>query len=151
LEWRAELTADELMLLRKGMTAQVTVGEGRIIKGTVRAISPAVSAQTRYGYALVTLPESDGIIAGAYARGIFDISGGKRTLLSLPQSAVMQRGSATYVLVVGTDAHVHERAVKVGSRVGDRIEIKQGLKANEEVVESGGPFLTEGDVVQVVK
>jgi multidrug efflux pump subunit AcrA (membrane-fusion protein) len=151
LEWRAELTADELMLLRKGMTAEITVGEGRVLKGTVRAISPSVSQQTRYGYALVTLPDSTGIIAGVFARGIFDISNGKRTLQSLPQTAVMQRGNLTYVLVVGADNHVQERAVKTGQRMGDRIEIKQGLKANEPVVESGGPFLTQGDVVQVVK
>jgi len=151
LEWRAELTADELMEIRKGMNVTVTVGEGRVIKGTVRAISPSVNTQTRYGYALVTLPDSSGIIAGAYARGIFDVSGGKRTLQTLPQSAVLQRGSMTYVLVVGADMHVHEREVTVGQRVDDRIQIKQGLKANEQVVETGGAFLTEGDVVRVVK
>lgn len=151
LEWRAELTADELMLLRKGMTAEITVGEGRVLKGTVRAISPSVNQQTRYGYALVTLPDSTGIIAGVFARGIFDISNGKRSLQSLPQTAVMQRGSLTYVLVVGQDNHVQERAVKTGQHMGDRIEIRQGLKANEAVVESGGPFLTQGDVVELVK
>lgn len=151
LEWRAELTADELMLLHKGMPVEVTVTDGRVIHGTVRAISPAVNLQSRYGYALVSLQDSSGIIAGLYAHGSFDISAGKRTLLSLPQSAVMQRGSMTFVLVVGADSHVHEREVKVGQRNGDRIEIKQGLKPNDPVVESGGPFLTEGDVVQVVK
>ena len=150
LEWRAELTAEELMLLRKGMGVEVTVSEGRVIKGTVRAISPSVNPQTRIGYALVTLPDSAGIIAGAFASGTFDVSGGK-ALLSLPQSAVMQRGSMTYVLIVGSDNHVHERAVTAGQRNGDRVQIKQGLKADEPVVESGGAFLTEGDVVQVVK
>ena len=121
------------------------------MRGTVRAISPAVNPQTRYGYALVTLPNSNGIIAGAFARGTFDISGGKQNLQSLPQSAILQRGSTTYVLLVGADNRVHERAVTVGQRFGDRIQIKQGLKAKEPVVESGGAFLTEGDVVQVVK
>jgi multidrug efflux pump subunit AcrA (membrane-fusion protein) len=151
LEWRAELTAEELMLLRKGMPATVSVGEGRVITGAVRAISPSVNPQTRYGYALISLPDSSGIVAGAFARGTFDISGGKKGLQSLPQSAVMQRGSATYVLIVGSDNHVHERTVTVGQRIGDRIQIKQGLKADEPVIESGGAFLTEGDVVQVVK
>jgi HlyD family secretion protein len=151
LEWRADLTAEELMLIRKGMSAQIAIGEGRVIRGTVRAISPSVDMQTRYGYALVTLPDSSGIIAGAFARGTFDVSGGKKSLLSLPQSAVMQRGSMTYVLIVGPDNRVHERAVTTGQRNGDRIQIRQGLKADEPVVESGGAFLTEGDVVQVVK
>ncbi|MEO8331081.1 MAG: efflux RND transporter periplasmic adaptor subunit [Gallionella sp.] len=151
LEWRPELTAEELMQIRKGMTAEIELGEGRIIRGTVRAISPSVNMQTRYGYALVALPDSGGIVAGAFARGTFDISGGRKTLLSLPQSAVMQRGSMTYVLVVGSDNRVHERAVTIGQRSGDRVQIRQGLKTDEPVVESGGSFLTEGDVVQVVQ
>lgn len=151
LEWRADLTAEELMLIRKGMAAEIAVGEGRVIKGTVRAISPVVNMQTRYGFALVTLPDSRGIVAGAFARGTFDISGGKRLLQSLPQTAVTQRGSKTYVLIVDGNDHVHERMVTVGQRNGDRIEIRQGLKANEAVVENGGAFLTEGDVVRVLK
>lgn len=151
LEWRADLTAEELMLIRKGMPVEVAVGEGRIIKGTVRAISPSVNPQTRYGYVLVALPDSRGIVAGAFARGVFDVSGGKKSVRSLPQSAVMQRGNKTYVLIVGPDNRVHERAVTVGQRHSDHIQIKEGLKANEPVVESGGAFLTEGDVVLVVK
>jgi len=151
LEWRAELTADELMLLRKGMPAEISVGEDRILKGTVRAISPSVDAKTRYGYAFVRLSDSSGVIVGAFARGEFDLSGGTRKLQSLPQSAVMRRGNKAYVVVVGANNRVQERPVQTGQRNGDRIEIKQGLKPNEPVVETGGPFLTEGDVVKLVK
>lgn len=151
LDWRADLTAEELMLLKKGMSAVITVGEGKVIKGVVRAVSPAVDAKTRYGYALITLPDSTGIIAGAFARGTIDISGGKRTLQSLPQSAVMQRGSESFVLIVGDDNRVHERAVSTGQRMNDRIELIKGLKPGESVVESGGAFLTDGDLVLVVK
>lgn len=151
LEWRAELTADELMLLRKGMTVQVMVGESHTLRGTVRAISPAVDPKTRYGYALVSLQESRGVVAGAFARGVFDLSGGRRPLFSLPQSTVLRRGDSTYVLTVGPDSRVHERSVTLGQRNGDRVEIKQGLNEGERVVETGGAFLSEGDVVQVVK
>ncbi len=151
LDWHADLTAEELMLLRRGMTAEILIGEGRIIKGNVRAISPSVDSKTRYGFALVSLPDSEGIVAGAFARGVFDVSGGKKTLQSLPQSAVMQRGSQTFVLVVGADSHVHERTVKIGQRFGDRVQIREGVQAHEQVVETGGAFLTEGDVVQVIK
>lgn len=151
LEWRADLTAEELMLLKVGMTAEVKVGEGRVIKGVVRAISPAVNPQTRYGYALITLPNSSGVISGAYARGVIDVSGGKKAMATLPQSAVMQRGSKTYVFHVDANNRVNEHVVTIGQRVGDRVEIKQGLKADESVVETGGAFLTEGDYVQVIK
>jgi len=150
LEWRAELTAEELMMIRKGMGAEIRIGGSRVIKGTVRAISPSVNLQTRYGYALVTLPDSTGVIAGAFASGTFDISGGKKPVMSLPQSALMQRGGVNYVLFIGPDDRVHERTVVVGQRNGDRVQIKQGLKPDEPVVASGGAFLTEGDVVKVV-
>ncbi len=151
LEWHADLTADELMLLKRGMSAEIMVGEGRVIRGTVRAISPSVDPKTRYGYALVSLPDVEGVVAGAFARGVFDVSGGKKLLQSLPQSAVLQRGSETYVLVVGADSRVHERPVRIGQRHGDRVQIREGVQPDEQVVDSGGAFLTEGDTVQVVK
>ncbi|GAB4124446.1 MAG: efflux RND transporter periplasmic adaptor subunit [Sideroxydans sp.] len=151
MEWRADLTAEELMRIRKGMPVEVTLGEGRRVRGWVRAISPSVNAQTRYGFALVRLERSDGIIAGAFARGTFDLSGGRKTVQTLPQSAVLQRGQAAYVLTVGNDGRVHELPVVIGQRNGDRIEIRQGLQPGVPVVESGGAFLSEGDAVQIVQ
>jgi HlyD family secretion protein len=41
--------------------------------------------------------------------------------------------------------------VSVGRRVGDRVEILQGLDAQADVVASGVGFLTDGDSVRVVK
>jgi RND family efflux transporter MFP subunit len=151
LEWRAELTADELALVSKGMLVNITAANGRTVQAKVRAVSPMVNAQTRYGYVLVRLPEDSGLIAGSFVRGTFDVGGGMRKVQALPQAAMMQRGIKNYVLVIGSDNHVHERAVSVGLRSGDRVEIKEGLKEGEMVVASGGSFLTEGDVVQVVK
>jgi len=150
LEWHAELTADELMRLRRGMKVHVLLVGGRTLSGSVRAISPSVDPRTRYGYALVALDDSSGVIAGAFARGTFEISGARK-LRWLPASAVLQRGSQSYVLVVDAEGRVHERVVQVGQRNGARIEIAKGLQTGEPVVESGGAFLTDGDQVLVVK
>lgn len=150
LEWQAELTAEELMRLRRGMRATITLSDGRTVHGTVRAISPKVEMQTRFGHALIRLEDSRNIIAGVFARGTFDISA-ERKVRWLPATAVMQRGDLTFVLVVDAAGRVHERPVLIGRRNGTQVEIKSGLQPNEPVVESGGPFLTDGDVVQVVK
>lgn len=150
LEWRAELTADELMLLRKGMAAEISVGEGRTVKGRVRAISPAVDPQTRYGHALVDLPNDAGLIAGLFARGEIMLGAAHTIAQTLPQSAVVQRNGAAYVYVIGADGKVHERKVGVGQRFEDRIEIVSGLEPGVPVAESGGAFLTDGDLVRVV-
>lgn len=151
LEWRAELTADELMQVRKGMSAEITVGEGRTVKGRVRAISPSVDPQTRYGHALVDLPNGSGLIAGLFARGEIMLGDGHTVAQTLPQSAVVQRDGAAYVYVIGADGKVQERKVAIGQRSGDRIEIVSGLEPGTSVAESGGAFLTDGDLVQVVK
>ncbi|HXU92502.1 MAG TPA: efflux RND transporter periplasmic adaptor subunit [Gallionella sp.] len=150
LEWRAELTADELMTLRKGMAAEITVGEGRTVKGRVRAISPAVDPQTRYGHALVDLPNNAGLIAGLFARGEIMLGAPHTVAQTLPQSAVVQRNGAAYVYVIGADGKVHERQVDVGPRFEDRIEITSGLEPGAPVAESGGAFLADGDLVRVV-
>jgi len=151
LEWKAELTADELASVTKGMVVNIAAANGRMVQAKVRAVSPMVNAQTRYGYVLVRLPEDSGLIAGSFVRGSFDVGGGVRKVQSLPHSALMQRGTKTYTLVIGPNNQVHERPVTVGLRNAERVEIKEGLKENEIVVASGGAFLTEGDVVQVVK
>ena len=150
LEWRAELTADELMRIRRGMKVRVTLSGGRTLTGAVRAISPSVDPRTRYGYALVALNDSNDVIAGAFARGTFDVSAARKVRW-LPPTAVMQRGDVTYVLVIDSSGRVHERQVRTGQRNGAKVEILEGLKPGEPVVESGGPFLTEGDLVQIVK
>lgn len=151
LEWRAELTADELMRIRKGMAAEITVGEGRVIKGRVRAISPSVDPQTRYGHALVDLPNDAGLIAGLFARGEIRQGDAHEIAQTLPQSAVVQRDGAAYVYAIGADGKVQERKIVIGQRFGDRIEIVSGLEPDTSVAESGGAFLTDGDLVQVVK
>ena len=151
LEWRAELTAEELMQIRKGMAAQITVGEGRTVKGRVRAISPSVDPQTRYGHALVDLPNDAGLIAGLFARGEIRLGDAHEIAQTLPQSAVVQRDGAAYVYAIGADGKVQERKVGIGQRFGDRLEVVSGLEPGVSVAESGGAFLTDGDLVQLVK
>jgi multidrug efflux pump subunit AcrA (membrane-fusion protein) len=50
---------------------------------------------------------------------------------------------------VGEDNRVAIAKVETGRREGDRIEITQGLRPEETVVESGVGFLTDGDLVAV--
>lgn len=151
LEWFAELTAEELAQIKKGMSANVTLADGQVVHGKVRAVSPSVNVQTRHGLAIVRFADDVHLVGGLFVRGTFEVSGGAKAVQTLPQSALMQRGSQTFVLIVGADKRVHERIVSVGQRQANQVEITAGLKANEPVVESGGAFLTEGDVVQLVK
>ena len=151
LEWRAEVAANDLGLLKPGVAARVTAGSGPAIEGTVRMVAPTVDPQTRNGLVYVDLPAAvsgSGARAGMFARGEFEV--GSSSGLTLPQSAVLLRDGFSYVLRVGSDSKVTQVKVGVGRRVGDRIEITGGIDASARVVASGGGFLGDGDTVRVV-
>lgn len=149
LEWHADVTAEELGLIRKGMDVELITSQGKAIHGKVRAIAPSINPQTRYGQVLVDLPNNSGLVAGMFARGTFRLEKQPVPKWALPQSAVMTRDRSAYVFVVDDKSYVRERKVSVGQRHGEQIEIISGLEQGVAVVASGGAFLVEGDVVRV--
>ncbi|WPH18086.1 efflux RND transporter periplasmic adaptor subunit [Variovorax paradoxus] len=150
LEWRAEVAAPQLARLRPGQGATVTPVGGMAIPGTVRMVGPAVDTQTRNGLVYVDLPAGGTARAGMFARGEIEIGTGSPAL-TLPQAAVLQREGFDYVLRVGPDFRVLQTRVKLGRRVGDRVEVLAGVDAASTVVATGGGFLGDGDLVNVVE
>ncbi len=149
LEWHADLTADEIGLIKKGMKVELISTQGKPVQGVVSAISPAINPQTRYARVLVSLPENSGLIAGMFARGSFQLGDQAMAVMALPQSAVVLKDGAAYVYVVDGNSRVSERKVSVGRRYGEQIQITEGLETGVAVVETGGAFLVDGDLVRM--
>lgn len=151
LEWRAEVTATELARIRPGMTvALVPAGpDAQRIEGKVRMVAPTVDPQTRNAIVYVDLPKPGGARAGMFARGEFEL--GRGTALTLPQSAVVMREGFSYVYRIQADNRVSQVKVSTGRRVGDRVEITDGLEPEARVVASGAAFLADGDLVRIVE
>ncbi len=151
LEWRAEVIAADLGRVKPGMPATLTTPAGQPVQGKVRMVAPTVDAQTRTAIVYVDLPaaaQAAGARAGMFARGSFEL--GKTNALTLPQSAVLQREGFSYAYRVGADGRVAQTKVDVGRRIGDRVEILNGLASDARVVASGVGFLSDGDLVRVV-
>jgi len=134
LEWRAEVTGNELARLAPGMKATLTTANGATLSGTVRAVAPAVDLTTRNGLVYVDLPAGSGARAGTFARGSFEL--GRGEALTLPQSAVLLRDGFAYVFLVNADNKAVQNKVEVGRRIGDRIEIVSGLPPSARVVDA---------------
>lgn len=149
LEWRAEVAAADLARLQPGQIAQVRVTHEHRVEGRLRMIAPVVDTQTRNGLVYVDLPTDSPAFAGMFARGEFEL--GSDQAMTLPQTAVLLRDGFSYVLRVGADAKVVQTKVTVGRRVGQRVEITDGIDAADQVVMAGGGFLGDGDVVRVVE
>ncbi|HSV54662.1 MAG TPA: efflux RND transporter periplasmic adaptor subunit [Burkholderiaceae bacterium] len=155
LEWRAEVTSAELGRLTNGTTALVTAASGAQLQGKVRMVAPTVDPQTRSALVYVDLapvpgtstPGMSAAKAGMFARGEFDL--GNSSALMVPQAAVVVRDGFSYVFKLGPDQRVSQLKVSTGRRLGDRVEVTQGLDASATLVASGAGFLNEGDTVRV--
>jgi HlyD family secretion protein len=154
LEWRAEVAAADVALLKHGMPVTLTVPGGAAsgVPGRVRMVAPTVDANTRNGLVYVDLnasaAQAAGLRPGVFASGVFET--GRSAALTVPQSAVLLRDGFSQVFAV-KDRKVQQLKVQVGRRVGDRVEILQGLLPEAELVATGAGFLVDGDTVNVVK
>lgn len=149
LEWRAEVTAAEIGRVQVGALAVVTAASGQVLSGKVRMLAPSVDAQTRNALVYVDLPAATGSArAGMFAQG--EIALGQSQALTVPQTALVVRDGFSYVYTLGADQKVSQIKVQTGRQSAGRVELLSGLKADAQVVNSGGAFLNHGDTVRVV-
>ncbi|MGE0797206.1 MAG: efflux RND transporter periplasmic adaptor subunit [Lautropia sp.] len=87
--------------------------------------------------------------AGMFARGEFLIGQGRA--LTVPASSVLVRDGYTYVFRLGPDNKVAATKVVTGRRQDDRIEIVDGIRPEDTIVDSGVGFLGDGELVAVAK
>jgi RND family efflux transporter MFP subunit len=150
LEWRAEVTASELASLKPGSKALVKAANGSELTGRVRMIAPTIDPQTRSALVYVDLPPTLGpnapFKAGMFASGEFEL--GTSDAMTVPQQAVVVRDGFSYVFRLNADQRVSQLKVKTGRRLGDRIEVIDGLKSDALVVVGGAGFLNDGDLVR---
>ncbi|HKI75085.1 MAG TPA: efflux RND transporter periplasmic adaptor subunit [Pseudomonadales bacterium] len=147
LEWRAQLTADQIVNVKPGMHANIQLPDGREVEGTVRQLAPTLDDNTRMGIAYVELASSTEARAGMYASGTIVL--GNETGMSLPSTALVNRDGRDYVFLVTKDNRVTLETVSTGRRRGADVEIVAGVDAKSPVVEKGGAFLNDGDRVKV--
>ena len=152
LEWRAEVTATELTRIKPGITARVVAANGSALTGKVRMIAPTIDAQTRSALVYVDLPPVMGATApfksGMFASGQFEL--GASQAMTVPQQAVAVRDGFSYVFTLKPDNRVSQLKIKTGRRLGERVEVTEGLSPDAQIVVSGAGFLNDGDLVRNV-
>ena len=121
---------------------------GKTIAGKVSRISPAVTTSTRAFPFEALVPNSDAQLKpGTFAR-VRIVSSRVDQVLTLPYAALQYRYGVNRVFVVDADRLV-VRELRVGERLGDRIEIMSGVKAGETVAISDVDKLIDGTKVSV--
>lgn len=146
LEWRAELTAEQVSRVSIGQAVSLSLPDGSTAQGQVRQISPALSDTSRLGLAYVDIKPGSGARAAMYASGNIVIS--QAPALAVPAEAVVLRDGRSSVFLVSPEDTVTQVAVEVGRRTRDLVEIRGTLKEGDRVAVRGAGFLNEGDRIK---
>jgi HlyD family secretion protein len=130
------------------VTLYVDAYPGQAIAGKVSRISPAVNTQTRAFPFEALVPNGQGLLKpGTFARVHIE-SGKVDQVMTLSYGAIQYRYGVNRVFVVQGD-HLGARELKVGDRLGDRIEVVSGVKAGETIAVSDVDKLADGLKVSV--
>lgn len=153
LEWRAELGASDLMKVKAGDRAVVHAANGREVLARVRAVAPSANTKTRTTLVYVDVPAGPGLWAGMFANGTFEL--GESPGLTVPVDALVSSDGFLYVYRLKPDNHVERVRVTTGRQTADRLEVipakGQQLAESDRVVVEGAAFLSDADLVRVVK
>jgi RND family efflux transporter MFP subunit len=148
LEWRAEVSENDLTRIKVGATVDLRGPSGDVVTGVIRAVSPSIDAQTRTALVYADLEKPGALRAGMFAEGRLRV--GKAEVTVIPRQSVVFRDGYPYVFVMGEGGKVLQRRIDSGPPQGDFIEVRSGLKDGEKVVARGAGFLSDGDIVKVV-
>jgi HlyD family secretion protein len=151
LEWRGEVTANELPRIASGQGVHIALPNGTTLAGRVRLVAPTVDPQTRNALVYVDVQQPAQGVAparpGMFARGEFVVPGSQA--LSVPAQALVVRDGFHFVFVIDANNKAHQRKVDTGRRAAERVEIVKGLQAHERVAVAGAGFLNDGDTVRI--
>ena len=147
VELDAELPESDVGKIREGQTARVTVTGSGDVTGTVRLVSREIDRSTRLGKVKVFFGVNPDLRLGAFGRGLIET--GKSHGLAVPPSAVVY-GPAGPTLQVVKEGRVMTRAVKIGLKTQQLVEVVDGVADGETVVAKSGSFLRDGDAVRPV-
>jgi len=145
LKVTAEIPEGLAPWVQSGQTVdlQVDAYPDKPFTGKVSRISPSVNQQTRAFPFEALVPNPQGLLKpGTFVR-VKLTTNHVEDLLTLPYAALQYRYGVNRAFVVTGDSIVG-REVKVGDRLGDRIEILGGIKAGEMVALTDVDNLSDG-------
>ena len=141
----AEAAEADVPQIRPGLTATLSFpASGRApFVATVDFVYPALSEGSRTGRVRLSVPNTDGQLRpGSYGTAEFSVA--PREVLTVARDAVIYTGDAHLVFVRAASGALTPRAIKIGARIGERIEVMTGLAPDEQVV-STGVFLVDSE------
>jgi Cu(I)/Ag(I) efflux system membrane fusion protein len=143
----ADVFEQDLAMVHRGQgaTVRMTAYPDKVFEGEVTFIYPTMSPETRTAKVRIELPNNQGLLKPAMYGSVELVSFlGKDKLLTVPESAVLDKGAQQLVLVAQGEGRYEPREVKLGMHADDYVEVLEGLAAGEAVVVSAN-FLIDAE------
>ena len=141
----------QLAQVRIGQEIALQLPDGTTAAATVRQTSPTLNATTRLAIVYADVDQGSNARSGMYAEGRIELE--QSAALVVPAQSVIIRDGRSHVPTLAEEGAVSTialRRVTVGRRLGEEIEITEGLDAGERIVVQGAGFLNDGDIVRIV-
>lgn len=117
---------------------------GKTYKRKITKVVKYIDPTTRTFKAKVDI---SGLTGGQFAK--INIPIAKKDAITVPKSAVVQKGELTGVYTVDTDNVVSYRIIRVGKEYGDRVEILSGLTDGDKIITVGTEKAIDGGKIDV--
>jgi membrane fusion protein, copper/silver efflux system len=141
----ADLYENDLPLVKEGMrgNARVAYLPERSWPGVVSYISPTVESDTRTVKVRLEIENPDGALKPEMFAEV-ELQAALGHGLTIPESALIPAGQRQIVFVDHDDGRLEPREVRVGRRVGERVELLSGVVEGERVAVSAN-FLLDSE------
>lgn len=139
----AEVFGSDVTRVQTGAPATIDVGDGdKPVHGTVTNVGAVVDPATRSVNTRVLVDNPHGELKQQMYVTVHIRSREPRSGLLIPVGAVLRDDEdLPFVYLVEPDGSYARRAITLGTRVGDRYVVSQGLHAGDKVVVDGSIFL----------
>jgi Cu(I)/Ag(I) efflux system membrane fusion protein len=141
----AQIYEYEIGLVKPGQRADVTASAypGRIFRGTVKAVDPILSAETRSLRARIEVPNPGGALKlEMFVDAAIRADAGRG--LALPAGAVIDTGVRKIVFVDLGEGRIEPREVTLGREADGYDEVLSGVREGEKVVTAAN-FLIDSE------
>jgi len=143
----------EIGKVHQGAAAEISVPSlgGRCFTGKVAIIGVAAEAASRTYTVKILVPNPGPVLLAGMVAEARIIGPAKIHALTLPAEAVVPdpQGAPNVYVYTAERKRVYARRVEVGQPVGKEVEIRSGLRGDEEIVVGGQQKLREGSLVEI--
>jgi Cu(I)/Ag(I) efflux system membrane fusion protein len=142
----ADVAEQDIAQIKVGGKAGVRVDAwpDKTFSGRVAYVYPTLNAQTRTVPVRIELANPGGALKPAMFAQVEFEPGGARSVLAVPDSAVIDSGTRKVVVLDLGEGRFESREVTTGLRGDDMVEILSGVREGERVVAAGN-FLIDSE------